>query len=43
MILILYLMSLSLELDLHLQLPHEGLGALEQPIQEGKTSTHTDA
>lgn len=42
LILILNLMSLSLEPDLHLQLPHEGFGALEQPIQEGKTSTHTD-
>lgn len=35
-------MYLSLELDLHFQIPHKGLGALEQPIQEGKTSTHTD-
>lgn len=35
-------MSLILELDLHLQLPYRGLGALEQSIQEVKTSSPTD-
>lgn len=35
-------MSLILELDLHLQLPYGGLGALEQSIQEIKTSSPTD-